>query len=209
MGNPPPTELITPISDADRARSLRETLACAPDPGTIRVFGYGSLMWNPCFDVTECRKGILHDYHRGFSIWSVFARGTPDCPGLGFALEEKPGAYCEGMIFTLPATTEAADLLPLWEREMWTNTYQTEWVTVSVEDQDVCALTFVVSKDHRQYAGDLPITEKARYIAEAAGKYGTCYEYLSETVREMRSQDIKDAELDALLAAVDDYRSSR
>lgn len=203
MGNPPPTERITPISDAARAKSLRETLSRAPDPDTIRVFGYGSLMWNPCFEVEAQTKGVLHDYHRGFSIWSVFARGTPEAPGLGFALEEKQGASCEGILFTLPKDTSQADLVPLWEREIWTNTYRTEWVDVTVGDRAFPALTFVVETDHFQYAGDLPISEKARYIAAASGKYGTCYDYLAETVREMRAHDIHDPDIEALMDAVD------
>tara|TARA_R110002110_G_scaffold235530_2_gene451588 strand:- start:377 stop:1003 length:627 start_codon:yes stop_codon:yes gene_type:complete len=207
MANPPPTELITPLSDAERARSLRETLERAPDRSKVRVFGYGSLMWNPCFDVVARDKSELHGYHRDFSIWSVYARGTPACPGLGFALEKKPGAVCEGIVFTLPETTAEADLMPLWEREMWTGTYTAEWVSVSVGGIDVPALTFVVSTDHFQYAGDLPVSEKARYIARAEGKYGTCYDYLAETVREMKLHGIEDADLDFLLEAVRRIRS--
>lgn len=204
MANPPPTERITPISDEARSESLRETLSRAPDAATLRVFGYGSLMWNPCFEVAVQQKGILHGYHRGFSIWSVFARGTPEYPGLGFALEEKQGAFCEGILFTLPQKTAETDLMPLWEREMWTNTYRTEWVNVVVDGQELTALTFVVATDHFQYAGELPIREKARYIATASGKYGTCYDYLAETVREMKVHGIHDPELEALMRAVDD-----
>jgi len=89
MGNPPPTHLITPISDERRGEILDETLARRPHDGPLRIFGYGSLMWSPCFDVADSHLCTLRDYHRGFSIWSVFARGTPEHPGLGFALEEK------------------------------------------------------------------------------------------------------------------------
>ncbi|CAN0425386.1 unnamed protein product [Discosporangium mesarthrocarpum] len=207
MANPPPTELITPLSDAERARSLTETLARAPDRANLRVFGYGSLMWNPCFDVAGQAKSTLHGYHRDFSIWSVYARGTPETPGLGFALEEKPDAHCDGIVFTLPATTTDADLMPLWEREMWTGTYTAEWVSVSVGGVPVDALTFVVSTDHFQYAGDLPLSEKARYIAAASGKYGTCYDYLAQTVKEMKQHGIEDADLDHLLEAVERIRA--
>ena len=91
---------------------------------------------------------------------------------------------------------------------MWTGTYSAEWVSVSIGGDDVTALTFVVSTDHFQYAGDLPPLEKARYIAAAAGKYGTCYDYLAETVREMKKYDIQDADLDQLLAAVKRIRAT-
>jgi len=207
MTNPPPTHLITPLTDAERAESLRETLAAAPDRNRLRVFGYGSLMWSPCFEVVSRAKSDLHGYHRDFSIWSVFARGTPERPGLGFALEKKPGSICEGIVFALSETTTEAELMPLWEREMWTGTYTAEWVKVSVEGENLPALTFVVSPDHIQYAGGLPLSEKARYIATAVGKYGTCYDYLAETVREMKVHGIRDADLDALLEEVERQRA--
>ena len=81
-------------------------------------------MWSPCFDVVDRKLCTLNDYHRGFSIWSVFARGTPEHPGLGFALEKRARASCEGIVFTLPYGTLRDDLMPLWEREMWTETYR-------------------------------------------------------------------------------------
>lgn len=86
---------------------------------------------------------------------------------------------------------------------MWTDTYHPEWITVEVEDGFVSALTFIVSTDHLQYAGDLTISKKASYIAEASGKYGTCYEYLSQTVAKMRELGFYDTEMEELLAAVD------
>lgn len=207
MAKSPPTEIVTPLTDAERARSLKETLARAPDRSKLRVFGYGSLMWKPCFEVVAQDKGTLHGYHRDFSIWSVYARGTPDCPGLGFGLEEKAGAVCEGMVLALPETTTEADLMPLWEREMWTGSYSAEWVSVSIDDVEVAALTFVVLPDHFQYAGGLTLAEKARYIAAASGKYGPCHDYLAETVGAMKEQGINDEDLDDLLEAVEQLRA--
>ncbi|RZO35004.1 MAG: gamma-glutamylcyclotransferase [Rhodospirillaceae bacterium] len=203
MGNPPPTHLITPISDERRGEILDETLARRPDDGPLRIFGYGSLMWSPCFDVADRHLCTLRDYHRGFSIWSVFARGTPEHPGLGFALEEKAGTSCKGIVFTLPGATTRDDLIPLWEREMWTETYHPEWVMVETESGSLGALTFVVSTDHPQYAGDLLVVEKAAYIAKASGNYGTCYDYLAQTVEKMRDMGVHDAEMEELLTAVD------
>ena len=71
-------------------------------------------------------------------------------------LKKKAGTSCEGIVFTLPDATTRDDLIPLWEREMWTETYHPEWVMVETESGSLRALTFVVSTDHRQYAGDLP-----------------------------------------------------
>jgi len=204
MGNPPPTTPVTPIGDYRRKQSLAETFAAAPDISRLRIFAYGSLMWSPCFEFIGRSRGTLHGYHRGFSIWSVHARGSPENPGLGFALQEMSDARCDGMVFSLPKNVSQQDLIPLWEREMWTETYTPTWVWVNVEGVKVQALTFVVSTDHMQYAGNLPLEIKASYIARASGKYGTCYDYLSETVKVMRDYGVRDPEMENLLAAVDE-----
>tara|TARA_Y100001968_G_C19394608_1_gene737523 strand:- start:643 stop:1137 length:495 start_codon:yes stop_codon:yes gene_type:complete len=160
-------------------------------------------MWSPCFNFTHSQLCKLCNYRRSFSIWSVFARGTPEKPGLGFALESEPGGFCEGVVFTLPLDTKREDLIPLWEREMWTETYDPVWVTVEVDNERLTALTFVVSTEHPQYAGDLPTIEKADYIAKASGKYGTCYDYLFQTVSELRRLNVQDTAMEELLSAVD------
>ena len=86
---------------------------------------------------------------------------------------------------------------------MWTDTYNPEWVMVDAECGPMSALTFVVSTNHRQYAGNLSVAEKAAYIAKASGKYGTCYDYLAQTVAKMREMGVRDAEMEELLAEVD------
>lgn len=206
MANPPPAELIVPLTDEQRAASLRETLARAPDPGALRVFGYGSLMWKPCFPHVERSQAVLPGYHRDFSIWSVLGRGTPQCPGLGFGLEPRADARCLGILYRLPGGIAAAEFEPLWDREMWTDTYRPEWVSVETPAGPVAALTFVVQTHHRQYAGGLAFADKARYIAAAHGKYGACRDYLAETVRELADLGIAEPELEALLDAVDGLR---
>lgn len=200
MANPPPAAQIVPLTDEARALSLRETLARAPAAGPLRVFGYGSLMWKPCFPHVRRSCATLQGYHRDFSIWSVLGRGTPECPGLGFGLERRAGAECIGILYELP---DGADLDPLWDREMWTDTYRPEWVSVDAPGGAVTALTFVVQTGHRQYAGGLSFAEKARYIAAASGKYGPCRDYLADTVRELAALGLSDSGLEELLAAVD------
>lgn len=207
MANQPPTQLVEPISEVARAESLRETLARIPDPDCIRVFGYASLMWKPCFEFVSAQKGCLHGYRRGCSIWSVFARGTPEAPGLGFALEKNDAAHCEGVVFTLPDSVCENDLQPLWEREMWTNAYSAEWVSVAVDGKNLCALTFVIRKDHPQYAGRLSVEEQAAYIAQASGKYGECREYLAQTVKALETHDVHDPELRKILSRVEELKN--
>ena len=202
-GNPPPASVVAPISPERRARSLRETLARAPRRDALHVFAYATLMWRPCFESDARHPATLHGYSRELSIWSVFARGTPEAPGLGFALEENSGGHCNGVLYRLPPGTGEKELEPLWEREMWTDGYRAEWVEVAVDGERLPALTFVIRTDHPQYAGRLPLDRKAEYIARAHGKYGPCRDCLAETVYELRGLGFGDPGLEEVLAAVD------
>ena len=203
---PPLSRPVPPLADAARRRSLREALARAPDPAGIRVFAYGSLMWNPCFEATARRVAVLHGYRRAFCIWTVHARGTPSRPGLGLALEPRAGASCAGVLFDLSPSLGADGLLPLWEREMWTAVYRPQWVRVTVDNVRADALAFVVDPSQPQYAGDLPVAEQARYIAAAVGKFGSCRDYLAETVEALRAEGVPDADLEALFFEVEQGR---
>lgn len=203
---PPPSRPVPPLADEARRRSLRETLAQAPNPAGIRVFAYGSLMWNPCFEATARRVALLHGYRRAFCIWTVHARGTPSRPGLGLALEPSAGASCAGVLFDLSPGLGADGLLPLWEREMWTAVYRPRWIRVTVDNVRADALSFVVDPDQPQYAGNLPISEQARYIAAAAGKFGSCRDYLAETVEALRAEGVPDPDLETLFFEVEQGR---
>ena len=209
MGHPPPAAPVPPIGDAERRQSLRDTLSLAPQNEDLRVFAYGSLAWNPCFDWTSKRPATLRHYHRSFSIWTVHARGTPEKPGLGLALEPRRDAACGGILFTLSAGAGEAELIPLWEREMWTRIYQPKWLVVEAEGDVFPTLVFVVSPDEPQYAGDLPRAESSRLIASATGKFGSCRDYLADTVRALEEAGIPDPGLEALLGEVDSDRSVR
>src|SRR5207302_1439054 len=45
--------------------------------GDFWVFGYGSLMWSPCFAYRDRRRARVHGYHRALCILSTRYRGTP------------------------------------------------------------------------------------------------------------------------------------
>ena len=63
------------------------------------VFGYGSLMWDPCFRYVEVRRALLRGYHRALCILSIINRGTPEKPGLALGLDR--GGSCSGFAFRL------------------------------------------------------------------------------------------------------------
>ena len=64
------------------------------------VFGYASLIWRPEFDAAEQRPASVHGWHRALEMRSRVNRGTPECPGLVFALV--PGGSCRGVVYRIP-----------------------------------------------------------------------------------------------------------
>lgn len=70
-------------SAEQRAASLAATLACRPDNGSVWIFGYGSLMWNPALEYSESCTGTLPGWHRAFCLRLTAGRGSahqPDSP---------------------------------------------------------------------------------------------------------------------------------
>jgi cation transport protein ChaC len=60
------------------------------------------------------------------------------------------------------------------------------------------ALAFVVDTGHPQYAGEMAPADKARLIARAHGRYGSCRDYLEDTARTLARHGIEDAEVATL-----------
>src|SRR6218665_3224408 len=65
------------------------------------VFGYASLIWRPEFESVEHRDARVHGWHRALEMTSRINRGTPECPGLVFALV--PGGSCRGVAYRIEA----------------------------------------------------------------------------------------------------------
>lgn len=193
--NPPPTA-FTEWSDDARAANLRETLAAAPDSGALWVFAAGSLIWDPRFEPAEMRTAVLPDYRRAFSFWTIRARGSFERPGLGLALE--PGGTCAGVVFRVPDDGREDILDALWRREMSGGVYVPTWAAAETDAGRVWSLGFVANRDHRNYAGQLPVEMSARIIASALGSRGTCHEYLALLVAALEEHGLDDPETLAL-----------
>ncbi|KNX42895.1 ChaC-like protein [Roseovarius tolerans] len=167
------------------------------------VFGYGSLVWNPGFDVTERVIARLPEFHRSFCMRSVHHRGTDDNPGLVLALDAAPGALCHGV--ALRAKPEEAEgvLAYLRERELVSSAYLEKRLEIALDDgRHVEALTYVVDAEHVQYCGGLDLEEQAQIIARAVGGRGPNTEYLFNTTAHLKQLGIHDKELDWLVRRV-------
>ena len=208
MSNPPPTTPVEPISDARRTESLNQTMAAHTAGEPVRVFAYGSLLWDPCFRFDHRAPARLRGWVRRTCLWTVHARGSLAQPGLFYGLDAEPDGFCDGAVYTLSQDSLDQGLDQLWRREMHAAIYAPRWLTLETEQGPARALTFVVNRAHEQYAGDLDLETAADYIAKARGKFGSCAEYYAETVAALRAQGLEDADLFALLRQVE-QRSSR
>ena len=195
------------LTDEQLSESLTATLARKPKGAGWWIFAYGSLLWNPLFPFVEARPAMLRGLHRRFCLWSLASRGTPDAPGLVLGLER--GGTCRGVALRLPAPLALDELHLLWRREMVVGSYDPRWVKVHADGREVVALTFVVRRDHPQYAGRLPLPKQVRVLASARGAFGESADYLERTRVALVSHGIVDPYLESLAAAVAARRGAR
>ena len=170
--------------------------------GSLWVFGYGSLIWDPGFAVAERRIGRVTGWHRSFCMRSIHHRGTVEAPGLVLALDRAEAAACTGVVFRVGPGDEDATLAALRERELVSSAYLETTLPVETEAGRVQALTYVIDPEHVQYCGGLDLEEQARIIARARGGRGANRDYLWSTTAHLAELGISDPDLDWLAARV-------
>ncbi len=163
---------------------------------TMWVFGYGSLLWNPGFEIAESVVGSLPGYARSFCMRSIHHRGTEEEPGLVLALDEQPQTACTGMALRVADGLEDATLAYLRERELISSAYLEKMLNVTLKDGRVVeAVVYVIDEAHEQYCGGLPLEEQAQIIAQAVGGRGPNTEYLYNTADHLRQVGLEDTDL--------------
>lgn len=166
---------------------------------TMWVFGYGSLLWNPGFEVARQEVAVLRDYHRSFCMRSIHHRGTEDQPGLVLALDEAAGTSCYGLALAVAEGQEARTLEYLRERELVSAAYLERELDVDLRSgETVRAVTYVIDPHHDQYCGGLELETQARIIAHAVGGRGPNTEYLYNTAQHLTEIGLSDPDLDWL-----------
>lgn len=167
------------------------------------VFGYGSLLWNPGFDVVEEQMAVLQDYHRSFSMWSIHHRGTEQDQGLVLALDAAKGASCQGVALRAAPGTEEETLAELRARELISSAYFEQILSLTLNDgRQIEAVSYVIDPDHVQYTGPIELEQQAQIIAKAHGDRGPNSEYLHNTQAHLAKIGIHDPDLEWLDARV-------
>jgi glutathione-specific gamma-glutamylcyclotransferase len=168
----------------------------------VWIFAYGSLMWDLEFPRAAPEPALLRGWHRSFCLYSCDYRGTRARPGLTLGLDR--GGACRGIAFCLRPETRAEALDLLWLREMTApRVYDMRLLWVRAPGGVRRAFAFTVRRDHPDYAGRLPLDDAARIIATAAGRRGTCRDYLLGTLRHLDELGIGDEPLRRLAERVE------
>jgi glutathione-specific gamma-glutamylcyclotransferase len=163
------------------------------------VFGYGSLMWRPGFPFVASTPGLLKGAHRALCVISVFHRGTKEQPGLVLGLDR--GGACRGTAYLVAPGAEETTVAYLREREQVTDVYVEAHRPVRLLDgsaRTVKALTYLVDRNHEQYAGMLSLDDQFRMVSGGKGQSGENAEYVLNTVRHLEEAGVHDALLAAL-----------
>jgi len=192
-------------AERDGARMLEQTLQQwrSMGPGAdLWVFAYASLVWRPEFEAAEQRLAKVHGYHRCLNMFSRVNRGTPERPGLVFAL--MPGGSCTGLVLRLPHRRVESTLPLLWAREMPNPVYDPQWLRAHTAQGLVPALAFTLSRRSPNHTGPLSDAQYRDIFAHARGRYGSTLDYARQTLHGLRAHGIEDRALARLLQKFDD-----
>jgi cation transport protein ChaC len=192
----PSTSRLTPY----RSDLLERFRAQAADQD-LWVFGYASLLWRPEFDAQEQHASRVWGWHRALKMWSRLNRGSPECPGLVFAL--LPGGSCQGVVYRVAPNETDEVLQRLWAREMPMDVYTPSWLTCQTAQGPVKALAFTLPRSSPSFTGHLPAETYRQIFQQASGRFGTTIDYARQTYESLQAHGIQDRALAALLRHAD------
>lgn len=175
---------------------LEQTLRGWSPTDDLWVFGYASLIWRPEFDADEQRGAAVHGWHRALRMRSRINRGTPERPGLVFALVS--GGSCRGVVYRIERARAERELERLWAREMPTGVYDPRWLACRTPQGTVRALAFTLDRASPAHTGEITEGEMLEILRHARGRYGSTLDYLLETAACLRSRGIRDREIERL-----------
>ncbi len=165
------------------------------------VFGYGSLMWNPGFEVIKREQATVFGLHRALCIYSWVYRGTPKKPGLVLGLDH--GGSCRGVALKAPGKMREEIISYLRAREQVTAVYLESWRKVELDGgKRVDALIYRVDQNHEQYAARLSIDKQVEIVNSSHGKSGPNTDYVISTVDHLRECGIHDHQLEQVRAGI-------
>lgn len=196
MSLAPPLRPLSP--EREPAHLLAQVHAAWGGRGDLWVFGYASLIWRPEFESVEQRQARVHGWHRALEMQSRINRGTPEQPGLVFALVG--GGSCRGMAYRIARDRVEDELPRLWAREMPNSVYAPRWLPCQTASGTVTALGFTLSRESPNYTGPMDDAHLVTVLRHASGRYGTTLAYVLETAQALRAHGIRDRAIERIVA---------
>ncbi len=195
--------LLTPAIPAslvlrDPETAYQQLRAQWPRDQPCWVFGYASLIWRPEFQATERRSALLHGWHRALRMRSRVNRGSPQTPGLVFALLS--GGACRGFVYRLRGEHIEQDLQQLWAREMPTGVYDARVLPCRTASGTVPALAFTLPRSSPACLHRLSDGELLYALRHAHGRYGSTLDYLVQTAQALHQEGVRDREIERQVA---------
>ena len=186
-------------ADAQDAAAALARVRAERDAGDdLWLFGYASLIWRPDFDPAEMRPAVVHGFHRALAMRSCINRGSPECPGLVFALVA--GGSCRGVALRIAGSGADAELERLWEREMPNAVYTQKWLACRTPAGVVRALAFTLDRTSPGHVGTPEDADLLELLRTARGRYGSTLDYLLDTACCLRARGIRDRRVERLAA---------
>jgi cation transport protein ChaC len=192
---------LTTLLPPEQRDASRRAMMDAIGDGEIWLFGYGSLMWNPCIHYLDRQSALLRGFHRNFCLHAPTGRGSPEKPGLMLAL--KNGGSCRGIAYRIDPAVAEHELSIVWNREMVSGAYQPKLLKLLTPQAEIKAITFVVNRQHPRFVPSIEQQQAARLIAQAEGWLGSCDEYLFSTVDHLDELGVVDGPMHELKRLVE------
>lgn len=159
----------------------------------MKIFAYGSLIWNPGFDYTHKEMGVLRGYKRDFNVIDYKHRGDRDNHGLVLNLSK--GGHCVGVLYSVLDEHKMSTISYLKERERASSDDYYDLIDISVETQDGIqkAKTFMFTVESMIFNGTPE--EKMGIIKSAKGASGNNSCYFDNIMSFVRQNNLRDDHL--------------
>ncbi|XP_060552457.1 putative glutathione-specific gamma-glutamylcyclotransferase 2 [Ruditapes philippinarum] len=181
---------------------------------SVRVFGYGSLLWKPDFQYEKVETGWIDGFKRRFWQGNVTHRGTVDNIGRVATLIQSKKHRVWGVMFEVSNHEDKVKALNgLTNREVTLGGYDVIETTFYPRDNGMkpCpVIFFMATPQNEHYLGKASMDTMAMQIVNAVGPCGPNIDYvtkMADFIRENIPED-KDEHLFKLDKLVREYVST-
>ena len=85
-------------------------------------------------------------------------------------------------------------------REIFADTYNSQWVQVDTESGEIEELAFTASIEHEHYLPPMPLEETSKLVFSGKGYRGNCLDYVRHTVEILQQLGLRDQDLERILS---------